>query len=149
MLMRFLVTSLHYFVPESDDQFNTTQHYLWFIAQAQPSCSPVLFLIFNYGHWQIKLLNYQREIQSFWIWNVGLLHINSGLIIYYMGFFVSCYQLLFIYCIQWLYVIFIILSAINGCFVIWIVWIMARKMTKIYAIIETKRFLLDLNDKLL
>lgn len=147
--MRFLVTSLHYFAPESDNQFNTAQHCLRFIARAQPSHSPVQFLIFNYGHWQIKLLNYQREIQSSWTWAVSLLHKNSGLIIYYGVIFISGYQLFFIYYMQWLYVIFIILSAMGGYFVIWIVWIMARKITKTYTIIETKRFLLALNDKLL
>lgn len=137
--MRFLVTSLHYFASESDNQFNTAQHCLRFIARAQPSHSPVQFLIFNYGHWQIKLLNYQREIQSFWTWTVSLLHKNSGLIIYYIVIFISGYQLFFIYCMQWLYVIFIILSAMDGYFVIWIVWIMARNITKTYTIIETKK----------
>lgn len=146
--MRLPVTPLHYFVPETDSLFNTAQRCLRITVWAQLRPTPIQFLIFNYGHCQIKLLNYQREIQSFWTWNVSLLHINSGLIIYCIVICISCYQLWFIYCMQW-YVQFIILSAIDGCFVIWIVWIVARKMTKTYAVIETKRFLWGLSDKLL
>lgn len=147
--MRFLVTLLHYFIAEGDNLFDNTQHYLQFIAGAQLSHSPVQFLIFSYGDSQIILLRNQRGIQRFWTWYTVLLCINSGLITYCIVIFIHWYQVLLIYYIQWLYVILTILTAINGCFVIWMFWIIARKMTKVYAIIETRGFLVGLNDKFL
>lgn len=67
-----------------------------------------------------KFLNSKCEFAPHKLWANHLLE-----------FFISCYKLLFIYCmLQWLQAIFIILSATAGCFVIWRVWIMTGKTTK-------------------
>jgi len=98
--MRFLVTSLHYFVLESDEQFNTTQHYLQFIAWAEANCSPVQFLIFNLWSLANKIAEVSKRTSKLFDPKCEFAPINSGLIIYYTVIFISCYQLLFIYCMH-------------------------------------------------